>query len=43
MTEPQGQKPAGSSSGEWKDLFRQIESQVRREAARIVGVSQDSA
>jgi hypothetical protein len=31
-----------SSAEEWKDIFRQLEQQVRRESARIVGAPENS-
>jgi hypothetical protein len=40
----QKQPGAGTQNGaeEWKEIFRQFESQVRREAARVVGEAQDA-
>lgn len=37
-----GQQGDRSSADEWRDILRQIEGQVRRESARIVGVDQDA-
>ena len=36
------EKDRASSAQEWGDIFRQIHDQVRREAARVVGTSDDA-
>jgi len=42
MTDQSNPGGGGGSGSEWTDIFRQIELQVRREAAHLVGADEDA-